>query len=39
MAALVTVYLVSNTLNLLLTIMEFIDADFLRELAKGLVYR
>ncbi|VDM75109.1 unnamed protein product [Strongylus vulgaris] len=39
MAALVTVYLVSNTLNLLLTIMEFIDAEFLRELAKGLVYR
>ncbi|EYC24483.1 hypothetical protein Y032_0013g1929 [Ancylostoma ceylanicum] len=38
LAALVTIYLLSNTLNLLLTIMEFIDPEFLRELGEGRVY-
>ncbi|EPB71106.1 hypothetical protein ANCCEY_09793 [Ancylostoma ceylanicum] len=39
LAALVTIYLLSNTLNLLLTIMEFIDPEFLRELGEGRVYK
>ncbi|ETN69298.1 hypothetical protein NECAME_05280, partial [Necator americanus] len=38
LAALVTIYLLTNTLNLLLTIMEFIHPEFLRDLGEGRVY-
>ncbi|KAK6747419.1 hypothetical protein RB195_000548 [Necator americanus] len=39
LAALVTIYLLTNTLNLLLTIMEFIHPEFLRDLGEGRVYK
>uniref|UniRef100_A0A7I5EAX1 G_PROTEIN_RECEP_F1_2 domain-containing protein n=1 Tax=Haemonchus contortus TaxID=6289 RepID=A0A7I5EAX1_HAECO len=39
LAALVTVYLLTNTLNLLLTIMEFIRPEWLRNLGEGRIYK
>ncbi|VDO23526.1 unnamed protein product [Haemonchus placei] len=39
LAALVTVYLLANTLNLLLTIMEFIRPEWLRNLGEGRIYK
>lgn len=39
LAALVTVYLLSNTLNLILTIMEFIKPELLRHLGEGRIYK
>uniref|UniRef100_A0A0K0DPS7 G_PROTEIN_RECEP_F1_2 domain-containing protein n=1 Tax=Angiostrongylus cantonensis TaxID=6313 RepID=A0A0K0DPS7_ANGCA len=39
LAALVTVYLLTNTLNLILTIMEFINPELLRDLADGRIYK
>ncbi|PIO53519.1 hypothetical protein TELCIR_25144, partial [Teladorsagia circumcincta] len=38
LAALVSVYLLTNTLNLLLTIMEFIKPEWLRALGEGRIY-
>ncbi|PAV63815.1 hypothetical protein WR25_03229 isoform A [Diploscapter pachys] len=39
LAALVSVYLLTNSLNLFLTIMEFINKDALDNIADGLLYR
>ncbi|CAI5449356.1 unnamed protein product [Caenorhabditis angaria] len=39
LAALITIYLLTNTLNLLITIMEFIKPDTLREHGEGWTYK
>ncbi|EFO92882.1 hypothetical protein CRE_10195 [Caenorhabditis remanei] len=39
LAALITIYLLTNTLNLLITIMEFINPDVLGSLGEGWTYK
>uniref|UniRef100_A0A1I7WN22 G_PROTEIN_RECEP_F1_2 domain-containing protein n=1 Tax=Heterorhabditis bacteriophora TaxID=37862 RepID=A0A1I7WN22_HETBA len=39
LAALVSIYLLTNTLNLLITIMEFIEPDILRSMGDGWTYK
>lgn len=39
LAALITIYLLTNTLNLLITIMEFINPDVLGSLGDGWTYK
>ncbi|KAK5985096.1 hypothetical protein GCK32_002562, partial [Trichostrongylus colubriformis] len=39
LAALVSVYLLANTLNFLLTIMEFIKPEWLRNIGEGRIYK
>ncbi|WKY05779.1 hypothetical protein Q1695_006186 [Nippostrongylus brasiliensis] len=39
LAALVSIYLLTNTLNFLITIMEFIKPELLRQLGEGRIYK